>query len=99
MAKIKQTFSQFNTTTLGGRWNISNESDLNINSYNNESYPYTVIIELIARPILIILGTIGNCFVFIVMRRGSLKTTLTCFYMAILSLGDTGKFLILYEHF
>ena len=36
-------------------------------------------------------GTIGNLLIFIVMQRGSLKHSSTCFYMAILALVDTGK--------
>ena len=42
-------------------------------------------------PFIIIIGTIGNLLTFFVMRRGSLKHSSTCFYMAILALSDTGK--------
>ena len=49
-------------------------------------------VHVIGRPILIVLGTIGNCLAFYVMRKGSLKNVSTCFYMAILALADTGKF-------
>ena len=50
-------------------------------------------IWFIAYPILIILGTFGNVLVFAVMRRGSLKHVSTCFYISILALADTGKWL------
>lgn len=48
------------------------------------------LIRVICRPILIIFGTIGNLLAFYILRRGSLKNTSTCFYMAILALADTG---------
>ena len=40
-------------------------------------------IQVIHRPIIIVLGTI----------KGSLKDVSTCFYMAILALADTGRFI------
>ena len=42
-------------------------------------------------PVIIIVGTFGNLVTFIVMQKGSLKHSLTCFYMAILALSDTSK--------
>ena len=48
--------------------------------------------QLIARPPIIILGTIGNLLTLFTMQRDSLKHVSTCFYMAILGLADTGEF-------
>ena len=48
-------------------------------------------IQIIVRPPIIILGTIGNLLTFFTMRRGSLKEQSTCFYMTILALADTGE--------
>ena len=48
-------------------------------------------IQVIGRPPIIALGTIGNLLTFFTMQRGSLKHMSTCFYMAILGLADTGK--------
>ena len=48
-------------------------------------------IHVIARPVIIICGTIGNLLSFYVMRRGSLKNVSTCLYLSILALTDTGK--------
>ena len=48
---------------------------------------------MVSYPIIIVLGTIGNLLTFVVMRRGSLKRSSTCFYMAILALADTGKYM------
>ena len=42
-------------------------------------------------PVILLVGTIGNLLTFIVMQRGSLKHSSTCFYMAILALSDTCK--------
>ena len=48
------------------------------------------LIQVIVRPILVAIGTIGNCLSFYIMRRTSLKDVSSCFYMALLSLADTG---------
>ena len=48
--------------------------------------------QIIARPPIIVLGTIGNLLTFFTMQRGSLKHVSTWFYMAILGLADTGQF-------
>ena len=46
---------------------------------------------LILYPVIAIAGTVGNLVTFIVMQRGSLKHSSTCFYMRILALSDTSK--------
>ena len=43
--------------------------------------------------ILPILGGFGNILSFIVMQRGSLREVSTCFYMSMLALADTGKYI------
>ena len=47
------------------------------------------LIQVIMRPMLVVLGTYGNAVSFYIMRRGSLKKVSTCFYMAILAIADT----------
>ena len=42
-------------------------------------------------PVIILFGTIGNLLTLLIMRRGSLKFSSSCFYMSILALADTGK--------
>ena len=54
------------------------------------------LIQVIARPLIIVLGTIGNLLTFFAMQRGSLRNMSTCFYMAILALADTGWFHLCY---
>ena len=48
------------------------------------------LIQVIVRLILVVIGTIGNCLSFYIMRSTSLKDVSSCFYMALLSLADTG---------
>ena len=67
------------------------------NNESNESVPSNYeeidrLINICVRPVIIVLGTIGNMSTFCVMQRGSLKDVSTCFYMAILALTETGKF-------
>ena len=62
----------------------------------NASYDYDDgeigrMLTLILYPVIVIAGTVGNLVTFIVMRRGSLKHSSTCFYMAMLVLSDTSK--------
>ena len=49
------------------------------------------LIQIIFRPILIIVGTIGNGLTVYIMRTSSLKDVSTCFYMVILALADSSK--------
>ena len=49
------------------------------------------LIQIIVRPILIVIGTIGNLLTIYIMRRTSLKDVSSCFYMSILALADTCK--------
>ena len=49
------------------------------------------LIQIIFRPILVILGTAGNGLTIYIMRRTSLKYLSSCFYMVILALADTSK--------
>ena len=49
------------------------------------------LIQIIFRPILIIVGTIGNGLTIYIMRRTALKYLSTCFYIFVLALADTSK--------
>ena len=49
------------------------------------------LIQIIFRPILIIVGTIGNGLTIYIMRKTALKYLSTCFYMFVLALADTSK--------
>ena len=43
--------------------------------------------------LILIIGTVGNTLTFIVMQRGSLRRSSTCFYMAILAVADLCKYM------
>ena len=43
-------------------------------------------------PIIFIVGTVGNVLTFIIMQKGSLKHSSTCFYMAMLAMADTCEY-------
>ena len=49
------------------------------------------LIQIIFRPILVIVGTIGNVVAIFIMRRTSLKHLSSCFYMVLLAVADTSK--------
>ena len=49
------------------------------------------LIQIIFRPILIIVGTGGNGLTIYIMRRTSMKHLSTCFYMVVLALADSSK--------
>ena len=51
------------------------------------------LIQIIFRPTLIIVGTVGNCLTIYIMRRTSLKQLSTCFYMVVLALADSTIYL------
>ena len=98
-----------NTTPDPSSSNVS--SSQNVSSIFNESPNYkervnfhnyeetTRLMQVYIRPIIIIGGTVGNLLAFYVMQRGSMKKVSTCFYMAILALADTGKYLIVLQIF
>ena len=48
-------------------------------------------IQIIFRPILVIVGTIGNVLAIYIMRRTSLRHVSSCFYMVVLAVADTSK--------
>ena len=49
------------------------------------------LIQIIFRPILVIVGTIGNGLTIYIMRRTSLRHLSSCFYIVVLALADTSK--------
>ena len=55
------------------------------------------LVHIIFGGVLIIVGTIGNCFSLIILRTGDLKKLSTCFYMSTLAIADLGKYLAIYQ--
>ena len=88
------------------------ESETNLN-YSTGHFPITTeaiiggeksneeiarLIQVIVRPILVVFGTAGNGLCFYIMRRTSLKDVSGCFYMAVLALADTCKYIAVTYH-
>ena len=91
-----------NTSNL---WNStdalqSNHSDNYINTAGETNDNETVrLMRVIASPVIIIVGTVGNLLILFIMRKEPLKKTPICFYMSVLAATDTGKiFMNMYEN-
>ena len=92
--------SSINVSISHNASSIFNESPNYKGRVNFHNYKETTrLMQACIRPVLIIGGTVGNLMTFGVMRRGSMKKVSTCFYMAILALADTGKYLIVVQFF
>ena len=100
------TFTENQTYFYSGTMNNTNGSYLNQTmglqyAYGYE-YEYYWVLEpehvifrqvyLVALPVVIVFGTLGNLLTFYVMRTGSLKDVSLCFYISVLGLVDTDKF-------
>ena len=82
------------STEFSGFFNLSNttmESSIGEETFKWTNAEIARLIQIIIRPILIILGTVGNCLTLYIMRRPSLKDVSSCFYMTALALADTSK--------
>ena len=89
-----RTTFNYSGTNFGDFSNLSNTT-IELKS-TRESFKWTNteiarLIQIIFRPILIIVGTIGNVMAIYIMRRTSLKYLSSCFYMVVLALADTSK--------
>ena len=69
---------------------FTNISDTNGTVFDPYNYETVRTINIIVRPFLIAIGTLGNMMAFFVMQGGSLRKVSTCFYMSVLALVDTG---------
>ena len=80
------------TTTVSADNTIENYSDCTkANESNNTDYEIVRIVIITTFPVILIVGTIGNALTFVIMQKGSLKHSSTCFYMAMLAVADTGE--------
>ena len=70
--------------------NLSNSTDSEV-YLNDNKREIAKIVVLSTFPVIFVMGTLGNLLTFIVMQRGSLKHSSTCFYMAMLAVADTCK--------
>ena len=76
-----------------------NSSQIAINpAVGNDNLKWTTAeivkwIQIIIRPILVIFGTVGHGLTVYIMRTTSLKKISCCFYVFLLALADTRKYL------
>ena len=80
---IAENFNSSNTTT---------ESTSVDKTFKWSDAEITRLIQIVFRPILIILGTVGNGLTIYIMRRTSLKHLSTCFYLFILAVADSSEY-------
>ena len=59
--------------------------------YETEEYKEFRLVHVVLRPMLIILGTLGNVLSLWIMRSRSLRNISTCFYLSALAIADTGE--------
>ena len=86
--------SNYSSTDFIGYYNLTGsttEAVIGEEISKRTSEEIARLIQIIVRPILIVIGTIGNLLTFYIMRRTSLKDVSSCFYMSILALADTCK--------
>ena len=84
----------YSGTNFGGFSNSSNSTTEPMSV--KESFKWTNaeiarLIQIIFRPILVTVGTIGNGLTIYIMRKTSLKHLSCCFYMAVLAVADSSK--------
>ena len=93
--------SETGFTEFSNLSNITTESTFVEEPFKSTNEEIARMIHIIFRPILFVVGTIGNVLTIYIMRRTSLKHLSTCFYMVVLALADSSKYtlFILSEYF
>ena len=89
----KTEYTKFVTTVDNVNLTSSANTDPEDNWYDGE-WEMAKIVILSAFPVILVIGTMGNLMTFIIMQRGALKHSSTCFYMAMLSVADTCKYFL-----
>ena len=89
--ELTWTYSSANLTDFSHVFNTLTEPTVIEQAFKWTSVEIGRILQIIIRPILIVVGTTGNCLTFYIMRRSSLKDVSSCFYMSLLALADTSE--------
>ena len=84
-------YSSTDVTELSNTSNTTVQASIGEESFEWTNEEIARFIQIIFRPLLIIVGTIGNGLTFYITRGTSLKDVSSCFYMSILALADSGK--------
>ena len=93
MDKVNQfaVSSRTEYLTTADNVNLNSSADTEDDWYDKE-WEMAKIVILSTFPVILVIGTMGNVLTFIVMQRGSLKHSSTCFYMTMLAVADTCKY-------
>ena len=91
-AELASNHSSTDFTDVSNLINFTTESTSIEKNFKWTNEEIARLIQIIVRPILIVVGTTGNCTTFYIMRKTSLKDLSSCFYMSVLALADTGKY-------
>ena len=89
--KAEATVSNYSGTSFEEFLNSTTEATPVEETFKWTNAEIARLIQIIIRPILIIVGTIGNCLTIYIMRQTSLKDISTCFYMVVLAVADSSK--------
>ena len=84
----------YSSTDFTGSFNLYNTTTEGPFTWSNTEIAR--LIQIVVRPILIAVGTFGNGLTIYIMRRNSLKNVSSCFYMSLLALADTGKWVFVF---
>ena len=90
--KLIWDHSSTNSSGLFNSSNTATESSISEETSTWTNAEIARLIQVIMRPTLIILGTVGNCLTLYIMGRTSLKDVSSCFYMTVLALADTSEY-------
>ena len=85
-----RTFNEVTEEIGSGGLNLNGSGDTE-NSWYDEELDTGKLVILSMFSVILFIGTIGNSLTFMVMQRGTLKHSSTCFYMAMLAVADTCK--------
>ena len=95
MEQLTQSYARSEDLTTLADVNLSS-STYSESYLNDKLYEIAKIVTLSTFPIILVMGTLGNLLTFIVMQRGTLKHSSTCFFMAMLAVADTCKCFLIF---
>ena len=90
-------------SNVSNSWNLNDTLQTNLSQNTNTTLEEsngkeTVrLMRVIASPVIIIFGTVGNLLILFIMRKEPLKKTPICFYMSVLAVTDTGRSMMLFS--
>ena len=90
-AKMKYNYSGISLEEISNSYNTTTEFTSVEEAFKWTNDEIARLIQIIFRPILVIVGRVGNSLIIYIMRRSSLRHLSTCFYMFLLAVADSSK--------